>query len=661
MLALHALGRLFTGRLNIRHTSMKKIMLLSIGLCSCAYAENYTLPTIQLDYTTLTSASDNNDNRGNNQIEITPKQPNQSISETLSQNSWVQSSQTPSDNPTYTMRGQRATVALNGIPLNGFSSNAQNTSLIPSNTISQVEVTSDQASVLYGSMGLGGVINIEQIFNDQDQTIIGANGNYPWGGGGNIYINHVLDQDKTWAIQLANNTQNTQTDRAYSDGTTTSTQLSLMQQTDEQSLHLSILNSEQWLHYPGALTAEQLAQDRHQATLSGRQNYYTKSLGAQLAFSQNINEDLSAKIQAQYLQQWANGSYPTSPVLPSFSQNSSNYLIRPTLNYDSGWLNAILGVEGQYQTFDNSAVIAHSSQSSESVFFQDTINITPQWFITDGARYSHANTQGDFVQYNAPNSHGNQYNNLWAGDLGLGYHWSDNGTTSFSISRAYQLPFIDQSNYTPITATGFGLDPQTALTYQLNNRYDDGILSLSNSIYWMNINNQIALAMLDDSQAYNVNLPPTQTIGMMTAIDYQLISALGLGGSFSLNYNTFRSGTINQQSVKGNQVPGTPLLSAEAHGTWQITPEWSLWLQEQYNSSEYADSDFNNSLSKSPSYMLTNAMLQYQRNAWIVSLSVNNIFNKQYNSDVTTYGDGNLYYYPAMGTNAMLSVQYQLG
>lgn len=637
---------------------MKKIMLLSIGLCSYAYAENLTLPTIQLDYTSSMLGDTASDNPS--QIEIQAKQPNQNISETLAQNSWVQSSQTASDNPTYTMRGQRTTVTLNGIPLNGFSSNAQNTSLIPGNTISSIEVSNDQASVLYGSMGLGGVINIQQDFNDQDQTTIGANGNYPWGGGGNIYLNRILNDDKTWALQIANNTQNTRTDRDYSDGTITSTQLSLMHQTDNQSFSLSILNSEQWLHYPGSLTAEQMAEDRNQATASGKQNYYTKNLGVQLAFSQNINEDLQAKLQAQYLQQWANGNYPTSPYLPSFTQNSSNYLIRPTLNFENALLDAVIGLEGQYQTFNNSAVIAQSSQSTASIFFQNTINLTPQWFISDGARYSYANTQGDFTQYNAPNIHGSQYNNLWAGDIGLGYHWSENAVSKFSISRAYQLPFIDQSNYTPATATGFGLAPQTALTYQLDNRYDDGILVLSNSIYWMNINNQIAFAMLNENQAYNVNLPPTQTIGTMTAIDYQILSMLGLGGSFSLNYNTFRSGTINQQSVKGNQVPGTPLLTAEAHSTWQITPQWSIWLQEQYNSSEYANSDFNNSLSKSPSYFLTNAMLQYQHHQWIVSLSVNNIFNQQYNNYVTTYGDGNLYYYPAMGTNAILSIQYQL-
>ena len=268
---------------------------------------------------------------------------------------------------------------------------------------------------------------------------------------------------------------------------------------------------------------------------------------------------------------------------------------------------------------------------------------------------------------------GRQILNMLANDIYLQYYWTADFNAKLSISHAYQLPFIDQSNYTPNITTQFGLDPETAWIHQLDSFYQSKKLKIHSSLYWMVIHNQIAYAGNRDNRfGYNINLPPTRTIGSLISVDYQMFPPFLISGSAALNHNTFTTGALfpsvpttspqyqQEQVVSGKTVPGAPLLTAEAHTTISLTSNLTLWLQEQYISNIYADGDFTHTLGRQAGYFLTNIRLGYQGRHWQFTFSINNLFSKFYYHYVSTEGIGGKFYYPANGISALFSVQYTM-
>ncbi len=661
------------GDINEKEDKMKKqiyiVISLSFAMTHFACADNsqesahYTLPTIVIHYNKQGTQAHTSDLKATNPIavELFPSYGNQIIDNMLKQNAWVETRISSGANPTYYLKGQRATVLLNGMSLNQFNSQAQNTSLVPANSIETIDINPTASSVLYGSMGLGGTIAIKQKFIDYNQYLIGMSTSYPLGGGVNLFVNQLLDQQKTWAFQLITNTESLDNYRDYSRNNNNNIDFTLLHQTNTQQLRFNFSDSYQYLHFPGGLSQLESDQDPWQASSSGRQKYINHTINSQLGLTQKINQEFIFNLQSQYQQQWANVIF-ANPGYGSSKQNSSLFYLRPSITYQNNWLKNITGSEFNYQTFKQSSTISDSRQTNVAIFNQADLKLNLKWQTGVGGRYEHSYTQGDLI---LSASHGSQIINIGAGELYLQYNWATSFNTRASISYAYQLPFIDQSNLTPGLTSNFGLDPQTAWIYQIDNQYKNNKLELKNSTYWMLINNQIAYNGNDPSSSFgaNINFPPTQTIGNLFSLDYRWSQMLSSGGSFVLNLNTFRFGTFSHANniktdISNNTVPGQSPFSAEIHGNWHLMPDLTLWLQQQYFSAQYADGDYSNTLAKQSGYFLTNLGAKYQINQWQFNLSIYNLFNKFYYSYVATADFKRLSYYPANGITAMLNIQY---
>ncbi len=655
------------------------LIFCSVGNAVAENADNsyqnsvdYILPTIKIDLNTKSASSKQKGLTTSQltspvQIQLFPQNNNQSIENTLSQNAWVDMTEPSSPNPKLTIKGQRASVLFNGIPLNQFNSQSQFISLIPPQSIANIEINPSSQSVLYGSMGLGGSINIEQKFIDHNLYKIGTSASYPFGGGINSFVNQVLDNDKSWAVQLATNTNTTDGYRDYSRNFNNAINIALMHQSQTQKLNINFSDSYQYLQFPGSLTEQEVNDNPWQASGTSEKSI-NHTVNGQIDFSQLLDKNWHFNLKTQYFQQWSNLIFK-NPLYGSSTQGSTLFYLRPDVVYKDDRFRNTLGMESVYQTFTQSYTTSASSQTNLALFNQLDIFLTSKWQSGLGGRFEHSYTRGTFTN-KSPQVTVHQTVNIGAGDVYLQYNWNAKANSRFSVSRAYQLPFIDQSNYTsPNISSEFGLNPQTAWIYQLDNSYKDRRLSVKNSLYWMEIRNQIAYAGNDSSGfGYNTNLPPTRTIGSLSSVDYHLFQRLSLGGSFALNVNTFISGelypstsssTREQQSVSGNQVPGQPPFSAEIHTNIELLSNVNLWLQERYVSSMYADGDFTNTLAKQPGYFITNLMLNYHVQNWYFSLSIQNLFNKFYYSYVSTAGYGQLSYYPADGISGVFNVQYR--
>ena len=591
-------------------------------------------------------------NKSSIAFEMMPAYKNQSIDSVLGENTWVQLSSSSTPNSQLKIRGQRATVLYNGIALNQFNSQAQNIALIPDNSINDINIKPSASSVLYGSMGIGGVIDIAQKFSDCNQYSIGSDLNYPTGGGVNFFVNQLLNKGKTSQLQLSGKMATTENYRDYSRNFNNAFNMGWLYQSEARELSLSFSDSYQYLQFPGSLSQSEVDEDPWQS--GNKQKHINHVINTQAVFKQVIDNWWQVKIQSQYQQQWARNISQNY----SSTQTSSMLYFRPSIGYQDSQRENILGAEFNYQTFTNSAIIPNSNQLNLAVFDQLALSLNQQWKIGGGGRFENSNTSGTFIDLKNSNR---QILNVTAANIYLQYLWSDALSSKFSISHAYQLPFIDQSNYTPNITSQFGLDPETAWIYQLDSCYHNAIFEIHSSLYWMAINDQIDYAD-NGSAGFNINLPRTRTIGSLLSFDYQIYPSFLLGSTAALNYNTFVSDSskyLQNQVVSGKQVPGSPLFTAEGHIKINLTQNLTLWLQEKYTSSMYANGDFMNTLGRQSGYFLTNMRLSYERMSWQFTFSVDNLFNQFYYNYVIT-NNANKFYYPGNGISVMFNVQYRL-
>ena len=655
------------------------LILSSLSFCTTLFAAEspptaldsngtYVLPQILITHQNKTDTSQKTKISGGDNTSVITQQAiatsgAENITQVLSQNASVQTYSQTGANPVFYLRGQRATILLNGQPISQFDSSGQNISFIPMSDVEKIEINNNSSSVLYGSMGVGGTINIITKNASKMQNQISISPSYPTYGQASASFHKDLGSD--WVLGFSNTSQNQSGYRDYSRTINSATQLSLSKKYETGKLTINLNNGYQNLQFPGALNSTDEQQNPWQAT-SGKQDYetYTAQLG--IDWQQGINENLDFSNYAVYRQMWANGDYPDPKSGLAFTQNAQLWSTRPALKIYSKFygraLSTIIGADLSHQTFSQSTTIHHAEQNNIEPFLQSELKLNKQWSFGGGARFAYITTNGSITSFGStkPPTFNNDIYTTYALSSFLQYKWTRAFSTAFEVSRAYQLPFIDQSSLTGqgTTTTTFGLKPQTSISYSLNNSYNTKSLSLGLDLYFMNTENQIYFdpTAVQHNKGANVNLDPTRQFGAIINANYQLFTRLSLGGSTSLLYNTFRSGSLD-----GKQVPGQPNLQAETHFTLKLTERLDWYLQEQYHGTQYPDSDLKNAGAKVAPYWLTNTALNYHLNNWRIQLRINNLFNKYYYDYVTGYSAGNAFnysYYPADGINGHLSLTY---
>ena len=619
--------------------------LLVVGAISASQAtQKLVLPTIKIQLqhkpSDALAADDNLRSR-------TPDYPGQSAASVVEQNHRFQISGSNPLTPIITRYQQRSTLLQNGIPFVQFSSAPPLINAIPSLSLTSITPIEHGSSVLYGNMTLGDSVNIQQIIGQPHQTLL-ASGQMPTGG---KLAYQWADQAGPWQWQLTTDGQNKYGQRTFATLDQWRTQLMGNYESDQDQWHFMITHSSDRQQMPGALSEQQLKQDRNQ-TGNSRTKQTQHWVSPQLSWQHDWSDHWSSQLQWQGQFNKINGDIVSSNI--PFEQQSLALLFRPRIIYQTATDKNQIGTQVTYQTFHHNLIIPEADQLNLALFDQYTHTINPTWQWGGGLRGAWSQTHGKFNH----DKQGQQQQHVWAGNAFVKHHWTDDLDSDLSISHAYQLPFIDQSNQTAAVASGFGLSPETAWKTKLAQHFEHGPWQLDQSLYWLHIDNQIAFIMDGPQSAFNQNLPPIQTFGGDLDVHYHW-HQWDVGGQVTVNHSTFINGSIDQQSVSGNQVPGAPLVSGRLSFNYQINPNWETGIQGQFEGAEYPDSDFQNQLGRVNRYALANWHLSYQHHGWQATLKINNLFNTHYSHYVTTYQDGQRYYYPADGINGFVQLQYQ--
>ncbi|MDF2940062.1 MAG: btuB [Gammaproteobacteria bacterium] len=564
--------------------------------------------------------------------------------------------------PQILIHSEPALIMVDGEAMTNFSMSEPDIGLIPLSEIKEIIISPGVAGAEYGNQSLGGVINIVTQSAFKPEKKISVSLGSALMSQESVILSGPLSQENAYRINAQN-----EYDQGYRESSQQSTnQLGFKLEHDSQngSLHLSLYGLNQNSHYPGYLTDAQIAQSATQSIASQGQGDEESNTGlAELAWTKNINNNWQSKTNLSYRQQVAQ-----SNLEGIFDQNYQTVVINPELDGAIGKLQTKAGISLSNETYNYTSPTLYSNiqdanQQQYSGYGSLVFPLPKQISLSANGRLLAIDTHAQFFnnaayQFNQPSD---QTQNM--GLLSLNLSKQFNAHTQGYIRRAmgYQLPFIDESNYTANPNTGFGLKATTSTAYETGVNWHHGQWQSDAEVFLINLNNEIGYFTPPNGIAANYNLPSTRREGMSLDAQYEPTLKWTLRVSGTLMSNRFREG-----SDSGNVIPGASEILSNFSASYQISQIWSIYGESLYTGSQYAEGDNANISQAVPSYWLFNLALNAEFPEWMFSFRVDNLANTQYNlaavydQFIAATPNNNIAYYPAPGRTAMLQISYRL-
>ncbi len=572
-------------------------------------------------------------------------------------------------NPQLFLRGKPALILINGVPLTTFSQAAPDLNVIDLQQVQKIIITPGSAGVAYGDAAIGGVVNVITTAPTSAQANVNLWGGWPQQGGVDIQAANALANG--WSGDLGGDIDKTGGYRQHSKSIEQKLNGMLRKDYDRGYVEWRWQGNHQNLDYPGALTAAQMAQDRTQSIASGQGSFRYNSIDNVVHWHQALEQNWISDTVLHHNQLWGAAEY--YPFVSTSSELARTISIDQSFQHQNNWFHLpvkwTLGVNTTLDDYSYTESINYGTRQQYAAYALSDWQLPDQWGVAVGGRYVWLDTNGQFYEYNGamtvlqpPQT---QVQSLWLSSIELYRTWGEDLKTYLRRAQSYQLPLIDQSSYSPNTAqflTGFGLQPQTATSYETGFTWSPAQWQWNGELYLMNVRNEIGYAVdptVPGNPSVNFNLPPTRHIGALLGTQYSPTQRWQIGGQLNASRQWFTQGDNG-----GKQLPDAPEWIASMNSRYQFAEHWSMYGLAQYTGSSFADGDFSNSLGKIPGYWLFNTALNYQIQAWTLSARIDNLTNTYYNLYTTTVptgsGSNEIDYYPAPGRTFLLSVNYHL-
>jgi len=321
------------------------------------------------------------------------------------------------------------------------------------------------------------------------------------------------------------------------------------------------------------------------------------------------------------------------------------------LNFFAHSVNSLSGVEWQQgdYVFNSSAYYSKAWQTHVAVYQQFTVPLYQSIEFIVGGRLASADNQ-----LNSAFSHFIATNSAAIGNLELAWQAEPNLRLFLRRAGSYRFPKTDEN---ALTQNGLPLATQTGVSYEtgLQWRYRRAIVALTG--YQLDLRNEILFIPMVNSfvTGFNQNLAPTQRVGALFSMNYQLTPHLNVGGDYSWVNARFSAGLF-----RGKHIPFVANQTWDLHGIWQIAEHWHGYGEVNFVGRRYPGADMANLTNPLPATTVLNANVSYDCKWLTVALRLNNITDQRYYSYAVFAYDSNqlpvTYYYPAPGRSVMLTL-----
>ncbi|MFO8151793.1 MAG: TonB-dependent receptor [Thioalkalivibrio sp.] len=173
---------------------------------------------------------------------------------------------------------------------------------------------------------------------------------------------------------------------------------------------------------------------------------------------------------------------------------------------------------------------------------------------------------------------------------GLIWHWSPGHRAFANAANAFETPtFTEFAN--PAGTGGFNpdLEPQYARAFEIGARGETGMLAYDVTAHVTRVRDElIPFQLADGGRNFYRNAGRTAREGLEVGLELRPAPRWNLRAALSLNDFRYREFTVDDQSFRGNRLPGLPAQQLFLEAAWRDGPGFAV-VDALYSGSRYAD------------------------------------------------------------------------
>ncbi|WP_290702661.1 TonB-dependent receptor [Amphritea sp.] len=540
-------------------------------------------------------------------------------------------------------------VLVDGRRLNNSTLQSPALNTVAIEDIERIEITHGSAGSLYGDQAVGGVINVitKTSFETHGSVQI-SGGNYDTS---NVQANLSHSYNNGIGIRLSGKhaVSDGYRDNNDSEFDTYTGELSYQYDSGELFIEKQKINDD--LRLPGALNDTELAEDRRQSSKDDFSNGTTDII--RLGIDQVLTGNLS--LLAEYSKReshnygYLSGNFHNDFKVESFTPRLSGEwgLNQGTLYVTSGFDQ----IQSHYENSWNSKY----QQDLRAFYLQTIIPLNSNLNLTLGARHSRVEDK-NLSSFTSKSR--NNKESATVKEIGLSWQLSQQQRLFLRRDENFRFANLDEHGFT-LPSVEF-LKPQEGTSWEMGwqRQLDDS--TLTTSLYHLTLKNEIlydaeiANPFGFGGKGANINLDDSRRQGIIIEFNQTLTPSLIAGATY-----TYTDAELTAGSFKGNAVPFVAEHTLNLFTDYQISGNWSLFVDGQLTGSRYQDDDNANGQRKVPEQFILNTAVNYKRDDWFASFKVNNLSNEKYDGYAIYSAFSGANHYPAPERNIKLTLGYR--
>ncbi|WP_165857522.1 TonB-dependent receptor family protein [Marinobacter sp. JSM 1782161] len=503
------------------------------------------------------------------------------------------------------------TVLVDGIPYTLPDGQAQ-LDAIDLNTAESIEVIRGPASVLYGNAA-GGVLSVTTPDGRRqpDHTTLrleGGSDGYGQFAAGNS------GENGPWSHNLSVSALNTDGYRDHSHVEKYLLNGKLRRDLGDDRALTAVFNllDNPRSEDPGALTAEQVEEDREQAGRFTEEYDTGQSVDQQVLGLQY--QDLSAGpgewyVKTFYLRRNFKQQlpYPGDSLIHydrDYFGASTEY--RQSLALGGRPLRYVAGVEARRQRDDRGrrevsfagdigGLTADEVQTATAVgaFAQTDLDLTDKLTLSLGGRFDRVELAVDDHFPSDGNQSGEQTFREWSGSAGLSYRYRPFHQVYANVSTAFETPtFSEFANPSGVGGFNPDIEPQQSLNRELGLRGDLGYgVDYDVTLFWVDVRDELIPYELpgDNDRTFYRNAGDTSRKGVELALGWRFAPQWRVESALTLARYRFDDYTANGNDYDDNRIPGLPERTWNTELHWNGAGERFAALETRYVGDMKAD------------------------------------------------------------------------
>jgi iron complex outermembrane recepter protein len=265
-----------------------------------------------------------------------------------------------------------------------------------------------------------------------------------------------------------------------------------------------------------------------------------------------------------------------------------------------------------------------------ALFGQLDTHLTDKLTLISGLRIEHF--EADYDDTNAINLHSSD--NLFGGKLGLNYEVNSDHMVYTSLSRGYKSGGVNNNDSLPANKLTFDTEYMWSLEAGLKSYWLEGdLITNISAFYSLRRDAQVKSSVFvgggefEDSIA---NAAKGRNMGIEADADWQINDRLRIFASLGLLravFDEYDNPDLGSYNPENRQMAHAPKYQFSLGSAIKLASNWTFRADMEGKDEFYYSNSHD---SKSGSYVIYNASLQYQKENWKVTLWGRNLFDKDY-------------------------------